>query len=302
MIYKQIEKNNFAVISCYWNPSNWKSIKNNYLRFLHEMSWYRIPVYTAEVAYKDQDWVSDNSTYKIRGNKNNIMWQKERLLNYIVEKLPENYKKIAWIDNDIFFMDPYWVEKVKGMLEEYSLVQLFDKLHSIGSNGELLETNISVGHMATRKGQKRWSPGGAWAGDRELFPLYDRSIIGGGDAMCLEGWLGTEYCEMSIKQPYTEYMKNHYVKWSKEVFQKTNGKLTSVQFDAFHFYHGKRENRQYSTRWNFIVDHGFDPLKHTFVEENGLLSWTKEVPLSVIDYVCDYFKQRNEDDYANLDE
>jgi len=286
---------NFAVITCHWNPANWQSIRRNYQRFLHEMDWWGAPVFSAEIAYEGQTWASEATTFKISGTDANLVWQKERLLNYIVERLPEKYTKIAWIDADAIFLDPFWIEKTKTVLDEYPLVQLWHKWYSAGQHGELVDALISVGHMGRRyKAKQSWSPGGAWAGVRDLFPIYDRHVVGSGDALCLEGWLGANYAQ--TQHCMTDAMRRHFESWALAAHAKTNGRVTTMLFDALHLYHGARKNRHYYERSQQITAAEFDPAKHVCVDENGLLAWTAAAPASLVQQSREYFTSRLEDD------
>ena len=68
-------------ISSYFNPTNSKKIKENYLTFRKNL---KVPLTTVELAFNDQPFFISDSI-KIRGDTNNIMWQKERLLNIAID-------------------------------------------------------------------------------------------------------------------------------------------------------------------------------------------------------------------------
>lgn len=294
----------FAVITSHFNPANWTSTRDNYRRFLHEMTWWRVPVFSAEIAFDGQAWASDLSWLKIRGTVNNIMWQKERLLNLIVERLPAQFTKIAWIDADMLYLDRFWVEKTIKALETHTLVQIWNKWHCTGPDGNIVETLNTVGENGKEYISRRaWSPGGAWAGHRRVFPLYDRHVVGSGDNSCFEGWTGIyntsqSHCELQ----YTEKMREDLYEWSADAYSKVKGDIGTVPFDAVHLFHGSRKDRAYRERWKPMIECDFDPKKHVTIDHNGLLAWTSETPPEIVTHLKSYFSSRLEDsherDYA----
>jgi hypothetical protein len=287
----------FAVITTHYNPAGWRSIRRNYRRFLHEMEWWRVPVFSAEIAFAGQDWASDRTWLKIRGNENNVLWQKERLLNLLVEQLPAQFTKIAWIDADMLYVDPFWVEKTKKALERRVVVQLWNKWHCAGPDGAIVESLTSVGENAQDYLNNRaWCPGGAWAAHRHVFPLYDYHVIGSGDMACLEAWTGIYNTEQSrCAAQYSEKMREHVHAWAATAYEKVKGDIGAVPFDAIHLFHGSRRDRKYNTRWDPMTDRNFDPATHVRIDGNGLLSWTAEAPLAFITHLTDYFLSRFED-------
>lgn len=258
------------------------------------MQWWQVPTFSAEVAYEGQQFASESSWIKIRGTSDNVMWQKERLLNLLVERLPVEYQYICWIDADIIFLDPDWVAKTRSALDRYMIVQMWDEWHCIGGDGKVVETLTSIGDGARRFiSRKAWSPGGALAGRRSVFPLYDRHIVGSGDALCMEGWLAMKYSQTMYK--YTDSMRDDFMLWSADAFAKVQGNIGSMKYDIMHMFHGSRQDRQYIDRWSPVIDAGFDPTKHVCVDDQGLLKWTKDAPKQLQIWVKNYFASRLED-------
>ena len=63
-----------------------------------------------------------------------------------------------------------------------------------------------------------------------------------------------------------------------------------------HHYHGSKKNRQYSERWQILLDHFYSPLLHLVKNEDGLIIPSPECPKELLDDILTYFKQRNEDE------
>ena len=47
-----------------------------------------------------------------------VLWQKERLLNIAVSRLPARARKVAWLDGDLLFADPDWAGETARLLDD----------------------------------------------------------------------------------------------------------------------------------------------------------------------------------------
>ncbi len=54
-----------------------------------------------------------------------VMWQKERLLNLTIDRVPDRYTKIAWVDADVLFTNPSWIVEASERLDEVPVIQPF---------------------------------------------------------------------------------------------------------------------------------------------------------------------------------
>ena len=52
----------------------------------------------------------------------NTLWQKERMLNLAVARLPARCTKVAWIDADSFFTNERWVADTSALLDHQLVV------------------------------------------------------------------------------------------------------------------------------------------------------------------------------------
>lgn len=289
-----------AVATCHWNPAGWESLRRNYLRFRHEMAWWGVPTFCVELAYEGQEFASrpklgtSIQTWRLPAKDEHRLWQKERLVNFVVERLPPEFDKVAWIDADVLFLDRHWPDRVVDLLERHPVVQLWDSWHCADAAGRVSEVLRSVGQRGERYIAQAASPGGAWAARREVFPLYDRHIVGSGDAMMVEAWLGQE--RSTCMRRSTPAMARHYAAWSDEAFSKVRGDIAVLPGHAIHLYHGTRAKRQYVDRWNPVIDADYDPATHVHVDDQGLLAWTASAPPALASWVRRYFASRCEDE------
>lgn len=65
-------------------------------------------------------------------------------MEYTRDKIPEQFTKIAFIDADIRFADPLWLDKVSEALEKHSVIQPMDYSYRDITNKRVSSYSISV--------------------------------------------------------------------------------------------------------------------------------------------------------------
>lgn len=293
-----------AVISCLFNFGNYQNIVDNYLRFKHEMRWWGVPFYDI-VAITDQQYkqISHSNPYlTVRvdptNNPKTVLWQKEHLLNLVERALPKRYDAIAWVDADILFLNRNWYRNTLDALQTKPVVQMWRQWHFVGGAGELTLTGQSVGEDGSNYLKKKGHPGGAWAARREIFPLYPYHVVGGGDTLAVDAWLGLRNT-FAQNQMSIDWLTD-YTDWADNQFAMVGGNIGTLQSDCMHLYHGDRKNRLYSERSMWLKKNGFDPNKHLTTDESSLLRWSNQAPPNLVSLIYGYLNgDRQEDD--NLD-
>jgi hypothetical protein len=144
-----------------------------------------------------------------------VLWQKERLLNIAFQSVPQDAKNIAWLDCDVIFERPDWMDEAEQKLSEASVVQLYSELVDLGPDGyranvqhhDVRLTGHSIVSAINSSGLKQLDAavesgkdirqpfpfGMAWAARRKILEghgLYDAMIIGGGDRAMVHAMYG----------------------------------------------------------------------------------------------------------------
>jgi hypothetical protein len=288
-----------AVITSYFNFAGRRSVDENYRRFLHEMAWWGVPLYTLEMALPGQDFpaapLPSGDRFRIRLGAENILWQKEAALNLLERQLPPEYDAVAWIDADVLFFDRLWVQRTLDALAVAPVVQLWDSWHFADHFGKIAQTGQSVGDDGFRYRKNKGHPGGAWAARRSVFPLDPTHIIGGGDTLAIEAWLGMTNTYLQ-RQMSPQWLASHVI-WAADAWQKVGGRIATLPGDCLHLYHGSRQNRLYADRSRWLQQHSYDPSRHVRINDGGLVEWTAEAPPALVEQVRDYMLYlRQEDD------
>jgi hypothetical protein len=264
-----------------------------------------IKLYVVELAYGTQQYQITSPT-----NPNHLqlrtdipLWHKENLINIGVRKLlPELWKAMAWIDADIEFDNPHWVQDTLKVLNgTFDVVQLFSFFDDLDKDGTKIKNGNSFGYQYIRNikyincGTNCWHPGYAWACTRKAYEqlggLYEGSIIGASDTNMALSFINQ--CLINFRNDLKIENKQILLQYEK----KAKGlKLGYVPGVIKHYFHGSKNNRQYTYRSDILVKHNYNP--YTYVKHNseGILVPTELFPREMILDMLNYFKIRDEDE------
>ena len=191
-------------ITSFYNPNGYWRRRHNYRLFRHHL---QVPLLTVELAFAGGYELADaDAEILIRCSGGDVLWQKERLLNIALDRLPPSCRQVVWVDCDVLFQRPDWAQALSRQLELTPLVQPYSRavhlrrdapLGRWPADDDILYIRESVAGLVGRGlsaadylgqfgGQRRHkrAPGHVWAARRELLQrhgLYDACITGGGD-------------------------------------------------------------------------------------------------------------------------
>lgn len=134
-------------ITVFFNPGNFKNKIENYHRFSKSVKNQGLNLLAIELTFGGKFELSEGDAdllVKIKGDKENILWQKERLLNVALRHLPKDCDKIVWLDCDIIFEKNDWVKETEQLLLKYVVVQPFSKGVRLGKDVFDYSSNYSL--------------------------------------------------------------------------------------------------------------------------------------------------------------
>jgi hypothetical protein len=263
-----------------------------------------INLFVVEMIYPNQKFIITN-----KKNKNHLqlktdvpIWHKENMINLGVKYLlPDNWKAFAWIDSDIEFESSTWaLDTLKILNGSKDIVQLFS--HAVDMDREKNNLNIfnSFGYSFTKqkpyttKGKDYWHPGFAWAITRKAYEkiggLYDKGILGSGDNMMALSLINC--VENTLQMDYHKDYKNGIIEFQKQAKKLRLGYTPGV---IRHHYHGSKQNRKYTERWQILINHKYSPLNDIKYDSKGILIPTKHFNEEFKKDILNYFQERKED-------
>lgn len=183
------------IVTTYYNPVRYQTKRANYERFAAPIRSAGIPFVTIECAFGSEPFELAPGPHVIQVRGRDVMWMKERLINLAIARLPSSVTKVAWLDADILFTNPEWVQQTSTLLDRWTLVQPQDRVGRM-ARGQMVfrgRTRRSFACQLQRRpesarlgGAAHGQPGIAWAARRdfiEMYGLYDAAIIDGGDEL-----------------------------------------------------------------------------------------------------------------------
>jgi hypothetical protein len=223
----------------------------------------------------------------------------------IARLLPADWKAVAWIDADIEFDSPTWASDTLKILQgtegTADIVQLFS--HCVDMDAQQCTMNVfnSAGFQYNKRvphgtGKHQWHPGYAWACNRATYDriggVYEHAILGSGDNIMMLSLIG--HGLRAIPADSTPGYQASVVRLQDCMKGLKFGYVPGV---IRHYFHGTKENRQYTARWKILAGHGYDPDTFIWRDSTGLLAPVVGVfpPKLAVD-IMEYFIARKEDD------
>lgn len=293
------------VITAVFNPWRYKSRIKLYRDFEQYVAAAGAKLVTVELAFGERDFVVTEPTdpMDIQVRTRAELWHKERMLNLAINRLPLDWKYVAWVDADVTFSRPDWAEETVQLLQHYSVLQMFSHAIDTGPKHEHLKTHTGIMY-AYEKGQmdmgspryESLHPGFAWAARRDAINavggLFDTAVLGSADRHMALSLLHKVECSYphGLATGYIEQLQL----WQDRCKQHIRKNVGHMPGSLIHYWHGKKVDRRYQDRWKILVKHSFDPEFDLKFDSQGLYQYTGNKPELEHD-IRRYFLARNED-------
>lgn len=290
-----------AAITCFFNTGQQLRLPN--YRIFHEgISKEGIPLHTIELAFGDVEFQLNNSDADnlVQIRTTDVMWQKERLLNILLEDLPPQYDKVLWIDCDILYADLGWSNRIEKKLDESALIQPYTwavslpqcQLRSRSTANWL--TNDCYGTGEIRKSFCYYAchretyrvdghVGYAWAARRELLDkhkFYDVVITGAGDLfMCYAAWgMFAAVDHTPIMEKFSQEICDHWFEWGLPFYLdvKKSGGPSYTDDLILHLWHGNASSRNYLQYSECLAFCHFSPNKDLVLGQDRCWKWKRK--------------------------
>lgn len=291
-VYNTPTKSDICVVFCYFNAAGYVRSLQNLLFFENKLKQANIPYFSIEMVIGDQEPILANPTLCVRSKSS--LFYKEALWNRVEKEIPEQYTKICFLDSDIIFDDPKWVDNLSELLDSYDLVHPFKTINWLDLSFNILLSGVSKFYNSILDIKQACStPGIGWGISRKFFSeiggFFDKCILGSGDSMFYSAILtSTMQIPPILKIEYNTY-KTNIIKYKPSV--------TYLDCSIYHLYHGSEKNRKYTSRYSI-----FNSIKSSFDE---LVSINSDGFLELNDSKINtkfhqYFLERAEDTVENI--
>lgn len=288
-------------ITSFFNPQNHKQKLDNYYIFREQLKRQGVKLLTIECVFKNQWFVlqDKDADLLISVRSDSVLWQKERLLNIALEKLPTECRRVVWLDADVIFLNDNWLADTVKLLEDYPVVQCFSQAVYLTKNenwrllarsGNFQDRLVeSYGSYYERQSgtelQFKTAGGFAWAARKDILAtnrFFDKSILGGGDWKIISAFIGRPL------------QFDYEISWAQKIYSQVGGKIASVPGVVFHLYHGELSNRLYDKRQQILDKYQFNPSRDLILNKDACWSWSDKANPEFKKAVSQYFQLRNE--------
>ena len=248
------------------------------------------------------------------------LWHKENLINIGFSRLPSDWEYVAWIDPDVDFTRPDWVNETLNQLQHYHIVQMFSNTHDLGPDFTVINSHMGIvqrylngdipaapkkieltgyygSAVKTAKQPGHYAhPGYAWAARRkaidDLGGLIDYAIIGSADWHMAYALIGQ--VEKTLNKKWSKSLVDLMLEWQERAEKYIRRNVGIVPGSILHHWHGAKTNRRYTSRANFLIDNNYDPHLDLKKDSQGLWQLTDR-SFKLRDNLRHYMRSRNED-------
>ncbi len=272
---------------------------------------------TVELAYRDSfDLPADAAEILVQLRGTDILWQKERLLNLAVARLPNECDGVAWLDCDVVFERDDWAERASAALERHPLVQPFERVYEPGAHAWDGTSRVpadaplghSLAHLLARgavtpellhgnmRMKHRSNSGLAWVARREVLErdgFYDACVMGSGNRAMLCAALGAPADAVRYLQ-MTPVWAEHFREWADRHFREVRADIGCIGGTVIHLWHGDLQHRRYQERHRDFSAFDYSPITDVAADTSGCWRWSSD-KRAMHTYVADYFRSRRED-------
>lgn len=192
-----------CVVTVFHNPTNCeKNIKafNQFYEYIKSIN-FEDHLYVCELSTKKLSQFNDIKNLFFIQIKNNLCY-KECAINFLLSNIPK-YKKIIIADYEIKVNHKNWIDEVSRALENYGMVQAFNKINVLEEESKTISLPCAVGVTDKSKKIKNNYFFGANTGYIAEYlyymnGLFDKCVLGWGDVINTMPFLCNKYTKLNF--------------------------------------------------------------------------------------------------------
>jgi hypothetical protein len=313
------------VVTCITNPERYRTRYELYRAFEKMCADAGAILYTVEIALRDRhhEITSHENPRHIQLRSPAQMWMKEDPINLVIRHhLPADARYVAWVDADVQFARPDWVNETLHQLQHFQVVQMFSHAQDVSPGCDLgtgqvlngphqsflcsyvqgvpfpkyLRDDCGGSGGSGGAAGRLWHSGYAWAARRsalnDLGLLGDISILGSADHHMAAALIGK--VQRTIHGQMHPTYKAYWQRWQDRAEKHIQRNVGFVPGLLLHYWHGSKVNRRYIDRWKILVEEKYNYEVDLYRDFQGLLALTDR-NWKLRDRLREYFRQRSED-------
>jgi len=286
--YSKPTRDDTAVICSFFNYTNSAKLLENFCAFRARLRDGGVPNYAIELALTGEPRQTDAEFFL---ESPSALFYKESLWEALSRRVPLRFSKLVFVDADIIFSAPDWVDRCSVALDSADVIQPMSRAaflgygvkHSAAASLVASRSVLSAGadHPGFALGVTR-----KWLGSAGL----PAAIFGSGDSIfwrCIAQLHGKHYGgTLATSRFYEKEIARYSERLSRH--PPRVGCLEGVT--AIHLPHGSREKRRYHSRYDLFDSAYLETMSFT---RDGLPYWPADHTASRA--AIEYFRSRDED-------
>lgn len=282
-----LDREDIVICTTHFNPSSFKNRRAVYDRWVDYLGPLKKFVKTYELVFDNENPQIPNSRVVRGTRKNNLMFQKEALINLCLKELDPKIKYFVWMDHDCVTTNNDWLQKSIEVIDKgCNVLQPFDKIYYLSRHDDVVGY-IDKGYEE----HKHKCPGLVWVGSREFLDsiggLPDRNIVGGGDTVFMSALCNDFFNQVG-------FIDGKLLSYNKRYMSKVPKGYSYLEGSFFHLFHGNHAYRQYKTRSQILWNCDYDPEQDVCINHDGILEFCSDKPF-LRQWIKEYFDNRKED-------
>ena len=297
--YLEPKRKDICVAYCFFNACGYVRPLQNLLFFENKLKAAKIPYFSIEMVIGDQPPMLANPTLRVYSKSS--MFYKEALWNRLEKEIPSEYTKICFLDSDIIYQRPDWLDALSIMLDSHDIVHPFSILTYLDisfnllleGKGSMINTMSYVSRLTIKNDKiQRTAPGLGWALTRSFYKrmngFFDKNLLGASDQIFCGSILKTKTMLVNTMHP----LINDYVTTFFDNLYNLSYSLSYLYCETLHLYHGSFKNRQYESR-EMIIKNITEPWDRIYEMNQDGFWELKDAKLNEVFH--NYFVNRAED-------
>jgi len=264
------------------NPARSRTTIKLYSNFKQQVEKSNVKLITVECALDNSPFAVTRPNYEpfnIQVRTHSNFFQRERLINLALKKLPLDAKYVLICDPEVEFSNENWVNDAIKALNIFRAIQLFEDVVYLSPTRTETKKAKSFAYLNFKKEsplerskfeESTFACGFGWGfrieAIRDVGGLIDFSPIGNNDkitAYCLAG-RSDEYIPKDINEHFHDGVKNWENK-AKDTFLHGIGFIPGTI--RVNYSKTNKEKSPYE-RWDILLSNDFDP-RNDIVQEDG---------------------------------
>ena len=166
-------RKDICVVFCYYNPTNNPFILKNTMALEAKLKAASIPYFSGELVIGKP--VLENPVVSVT-SKSSVFYM-ESLWNLVESKVPVEYSKLCFMDTNLMYSRPDWVDCLSLMLNFYDVIQPFTIMNYLDVSGNVVASQPG----AVKSNNTNDVHGNIWGITRSFFNkiggFLDRSVV-----------------------------------------------------------------------------------------------------------------------------